>query len=119
MSPAEDTLRRVLAPDVVEALLAVIDERVAEAMTTDSQTPRWLTVEQAASYLGCSPKAIRGRIERGRLAALREGRRVYLDREALDAAFADRGKREYARADHKSPRTADTAGGTAIGGGLP
>lgn len=52
---------------------------------------RWLTVDQAAEYLGVTAKAIRRRADRGRLSVVRDGRRVYVDRAALDEAFAARG----------------------------
>jgi excisionase family DNA binding protein len=115
----EDQLRCVLAAEVVEALLALVEERVAEASATSPLfSQRWLTVEQAAEYLGCSAKAIRGRIDRGRLAAVRDGRRVYVDRQALDAAFAARGDRSMLqRTTQKAPapltRPASRTSGTA------
>jgi excisionase family DNA binding protein len=52
--------------------------------------PRWMTIDQAASYLDTTPKAIRRRADRGRLPIIRDGRRMYVDRLALDAAFAAR-----------------------------
>ena len=55
------------------------------------QPPRWLSVDQAAAYLGTTAKAIRRRVDRGRLPIVRDGRRVYVDRAALDEAFAAKG----------------------------
>ena len=70
---------------------------------------RRLTVERTAEYLGISPKAVRGRIDRGRLPAVRDGRRVFVDRQALDKTFAD--EEEYSPAvTTESPRTAERPG---------
>lgn len=48
---------------------------------------RWLTVTETGTYLGCSPKAVYARIERGRIpsdAVRRSGRTVLIDRHAVD-----------------------------------
>jgi len=47
----------------------------------------WLTVDQAAELLGCTPKAIRGKLERGVLVAHRLDGRLYLSRRELDEAI--------------------------------
>ena len=63
-----------------------MDERVAEALAQREPRPAaspWLTVEQAADLLGCSPDAVRMRIKRGRLATRRQGRRVYVSRRSV------------------------------------
>jgi excisionase family DNA binding protein len=91
MSPAEQALRRALSPELVDALVQLIDERVTATSTRPSTLSRWFTVEQAAAYLGVSAKAVRGRIGRGRLPVVRDGRRVYVDRQALDETFAAKG----------------------------
>jgi excisionase family DNA binding protein len=51
---------------------------------------RWLTAREAGAYLGCSERAVHQRIRRGRIPAeaLRhQGRRLLLDRLALDRAL--------------------------------
>ncbi len=56
---------------------------------------RWLSVEQAAEYLGCSPQTIRSILHRGELRASRlgpEGSPYLLDRLDVDR-FLERRKR--------------------------
>jgi hypothetical protein len=81
MSP-RDRLAVVLAPEVVEAFEALVAECVsAELARLDpsrNDGARWLTLEQAAERLGCSPAAVRMRANRGRLATRRHGRRLYV-----------------------------------------
>jgi excisionase family DNA binding protein len=72
-----------LGPRLVAAIEQLVDERVARAVAELRVPPPpspWLTVAQAADLLGCSPDAVRMRIRRGRLAARRQGRRVYVAR---------------------------------------
>ncbi len=45
---------------------------------------RLLSIEQAAAYLGISPRSVRSYIKEGHLQVVRLGRRVLLDRERLD-----------------------------------
>ena len=47
----------------------------------------WLTVDQAAELLSTTPKAIRGKLERGALEAHRFDGRIYLSRRELDDAI--------------------------------
>ena len=47
----------------------------------------WLTVDAAAELLGTTPKAIRGKLERGVLEAHRFDGRVYVSRRELDEAI--------------------------------
>jgi excisionase family DNA binding protein len=87
---------RPLTLALPQELVSAIAERAAELVVAQlerdgSSWPRWLTVEQAAHYLGTTPKAIRGRIDRGRIPVTRDGRRVYIDRVELDAAMEQRG----------------------------
>lgn len=46
--------------------------------------PAWLTYEQAAARLGCTPDAIRMRAKRGRLELRHHGRRAYVSRSSVD-----------------------------------
>jgi len=60
-----------------------------------SKETRWLSVEQAAEYLGCSPQTIRSILHRGELRATRlgpEGSPYLLDRLDIDR-FLERRKR--------------------------
>lgn len=47
----------------------------------------WLTVDAAAELLSTTPKAIRGKLERGVLTAHRFDGRVYVSRRELDEAI--------------------------------
>ena len=86
-------LEALVGPNLAGAILDALREELAAASTPHSEpAARWLTVEQTAEYLGTTPKAIRHRIDRGRLRVVRDGRRVYVDRQALDEAFAAEGR---------------------------
>jgi excisionase family DNA binding protein len=98
---AAERLEALVGPAIAEAVLEALREELADAPHSDPPS-RWLTVEQTADYLGTTPKAIRGRIDRGRLEAVRDGRRVYVDRQALDSAFAARGSMLRSTT-HKAP----------------
>jgi len=50
--------------------------------------PRLFSIEQAALYLGISPRSIRTFVATAQLPAIRLGRRVLLDREQLDRWIA-------------------------------
>jgi excisionase family DNA binding protein len=47
----------------------------------------WLTIAAAAELIGTTPKAIRGKLERGVLEAHRFDGRVYVSRRELDEAI--------------------------------
>jgi DNA-directed RNA polymerase specialized sigma24 family protein len=81
MSP-RDRLAAVLAPDVLDAFEELVAERVAAELArlevVRDSGPQWLTLEQAAERLGCSPAAVRMRAKRGRLEWRYHGRRLYV-----------------------------------------
>jgi hypothetical protein len=89
MSP-RDRLAAVLAPELVDAFEELVAERVAAELTRLEEErdngPPWLTLEQAADRLGCSPDAVRMRASRGRLQTRRHGRRLYVSTASV-AAF--------------------------------
>lgn len=87
-------LEALVGPNLAGAILDALREELAAEPSPHSEpaVSRWLTVEQATDYLGTTPKAIRRRIDRGRLKAVRDGGRVYVDRQALDEAFAAKGR---------------------------
>jgi DNA-directed RNA polymerase specialized sigma24 family protein len=85
MSPRE-RLAAVLAPEVLDALDELVADRVAAELARHAQTdagPRWLTLDQAAERLGCTPAAVRMRANRGRLQTRRHGRRVYVSADSV------------------------------------
>lgn len=72
-----------LETHVAELARRVVREELAR------HTPMWdwLTVDRAAELLGCTPKAIRGKIDRDVLTAHRWDGRVYLSRRELETAI--------------------------------
>jgi len=71
-----------------DSVLNEVAERVAAKLVArlpqSDVGPRLLSVAQAALYLGRTKQAIQHMIAERRLPVVREGRRVHLDREALD-----------------------------------
>ena len=76
-----------LALEVPNALIETLAHRVAaivlERLEATSNR-RWLTVDQAADYIGRSPEAIRGLVKRRELTGYKPDGRLQLDREELD-----------------------------------
>lgn len=55
----------------------------------NSVAREWITIQQAADYLGLTERSVRAMITDGRLRGYRNGRRVIrLDRLEVDAAMA-------------------------------
>ena len=67
----------------LDALADAIAERVL-ARLHSAEDPRLLSVNEAAAYIGRTPKALRHMIASGAIPAVREGSRVHLDRADLD-----------------------------------
>jgi excisionase family DNA binding protein len=56
--------------------------------TANSVAREWITIQEAADYLGLSERSVRAMIADGRLRGYRNGRRVIrLDRNEIDAAM--------------------------------
>jgi excisionase family DNA binding protein len=72
-----DELARQLAthPDFEALVQARVQQALAQHETRDRV---WLTLKEAAERLGCSPDAVRMRVNRGRLDHRRQGRRLYV-----------------------------------------
>ena len=83
---ARDRLAAVLAPDVVAALEELVTEQVAEAAAAAGNGDRspWLSVRDAAGYLGVSERTLNREIARGRVRSETVGRRRILHRDELD-----------------------------------
>jgi len=76
-----------LALELPNALIETLAQRVAAIVLErleGTSNRRWLTVDQAADYLGRTPEAIRGLVKRGELTAYKPDGRLQLDREELD-----------------------------------
>ena len=67
----------------LDALADAITERVLARLHQADQ-PRLLSVDQAATYIGRTGKALRHMIAAGAIPAVREGSRIHLDRADLD-----------------------------------
>jgi excisionase family DNA binding protein len=84
-----------LALEVPASLIDALAERVADIVLERLQIGserRWLTVDQAADYVGRTPQAIRGLVKRGELTPYKPDGRLQLDRHELDAWM--RGERD-------------------------
>ena len=76
-----------LALEVPNALIETLSQRVAAIVLERLEVisnRRWLTVDQAADYIGRSPEAIRGLVKRRELTGYKPDGRLQLDREELD-----------------------------------
>jgi excisionase family DNA binding protein len=81
-----------LAIAMLDSLAPALAERVAELLAerlpgTVEQSP-WLTVNEAADYLRCTPKRIYDLLSQSRLPRHKDGSRVLLRRAELDAYLA-------------------------------
>jgi excisionase family DNA binding protein len=83
-SPTE-RLSASFAPAVVEALLELIDERVAKTPDRLTHVSPWLSITESARYLKLSERTIEREIEWERLRSSTIGRRRLIHRDDLDA----------------------------------
>ena len=72
-----------LSPEARAELERYIQEQIREALATE-RAKRWMSIAETAEYLGVSEKAVRRRIDRGRIPAKYQGRSLLVDRLALD-----------------------------------
>lgn len=81
-------LRTLFAPELVEAIEQLVDERVAAALEErpNGRPRRFVTVSEVAEITGLSERAIRAQVTRGRLRAKRLGTRILVDLESLEDA---------------------------------
>jgi excisionase family DNA binding protein len=80
-------LRAVLAPELVLALEALVDERVESALAAHSAvngSSPWFGLADAAGYLGVSERTVARLLDRGRIRSTTLGRRRILHRDDLD-----------------------------------
>jgi excisionase family DNA binding protein len=81
-----DRLLAILAPDLVEAIDQLVEERVRatlEALASNGGSP-WLSLDEAAEYLRVSPRTLERQLARGRVRSSGIGRRRLLHRDDLD-----------------------------------
>ena len=77
-----------LALELPNSLIEALAQRVAAIVVErveDTSNQRWLTVEQAADYIGRSSDAIRGLVKRRELTGYKPDGRLQLDRQELDS----------------------------------
>jgi excisionase family DNA binding protein len=79
----ELTVPEELVEAIAERAAAIVLERLQREVG-DENGVRWLTLEQAAARLGCSPDAVRMRVKRKRLEGRRQGRRLYVSAASVD-----------------------------------
>jgi len=80
VSDFELSVPEELVERIAQRAAALVLERSPFA---ESVSP-WLTLDQAATRLGCSVDAVRMRARRGRLETRHVGRRVYVSRKSVD-----------------------------------
>jgi excisionase family DNA binding protein len=73
-----------LPPELLEQLAQRVAEILAERTPATATEQRWLTVDQAAEYIGCSRQRIYDLRSSGRLRRHGDGRRGLVDRHDLD-----------------------------------
>jgi excisionase family DNA binding protein len=79
-----DRLTLTLPPDVVDAIAERAAELVLASLDGASSSP-WLSVRDAATYLGVSERSLERAIARGRVRSSTVGSRRLLHRDDLDA----------------------------------
>src|SRR5437016_1733022 len=79
---ALDAALAALAPAIADQVADLLLERLAEFSSARSP---WLDVAEAAEYLRCKPKRIYDLVGQERLPAHRDGARLLLRRDELDA----------------------------------
>lgn len=62
---------------------------VRDELARHSPAWEWLSVTDAASLLGCSPKAVHSKLDRGVLTKHRFDGRIYVSRSELDALIRE------------------------------
>jgi Helix-turn-helix domain len=82
--PSADLLVDALRPLIAE-LLEPLERRLDDLeRQLNGGERRWITLEEAARRLDCSPNAVRMRVSRGRLEARHQGRRLYVSADSVD-----------------------------------
>lgn len=82
-----------MTADALDTRLVAIERQLAELLERGGVPQRYMTVGQAATYTGLSPKSLRRAIETGRLAVCHPNGRLLLDRLAVDAWLSGPGGR--------------------------
>jgi excisionase family DNA binding protein len=83
-----ERLLAALSPEIVGALLELMDEKVAAAAAVTDGTSPWLSIPEAAAYLRMSERTVERLVARGRVRSTTVGRRRLFHRDDLDALAA-------------------------------
>jgi excisionase family DNA binding protein len=79
-------IRFALPPEMLDQIAQRVADILEERQGSQSEPARrWLTVDQAADYLGCKRQRVYDLRSSGRLSRCGDGRRVLVDRRELDA----------------------------------
>jgi excisionase family DNA binding protein len=83
---ARQRLEAVLAPELVAAIEALVDERVSEALASakNGHSSPWLSLGESADYLRVSERQLQRLLARGKMRSTTIGRRRLLHRDDLD-----------------------------------
>lgn len=86
-------LAALFTPEVVAAIERLVDERVDAAFAELENAARspWLSIPEAATYLGVCERTVERMIRRGQVRSSTVGRRRLLRRDDLDVAMSDEG----------------------------
>jgi excisionase family DNA binding protein len=100
----------------LEHVIDAVADAVAARVTAKGSDEPYLSAEQAAEYLACTPKRIYELVAADRLRHYRDGRRLLFRRDDLDAALEVCEPRAYGRSTTQTPRRRRNAPGPAPGG---
>jgi len=81
---AEIHLPDAVLEQLAQRVATILEERRSTTDTLSQVRGRWLTVDQAAEYIGASRQRVYDLRSAGRLGRHADGRRALIDREELD-----------------------------------
>jgi excisionase family DNA binding protein len=93
-SRALSRLATALAPEVVAAIVDLVEERVAAGVPAGVSASPWLSIDESADYLRVSVRTLERSIAAGRLRSATLGRRRLVHRDDLDALAVAAATRE-------------------------
>lgn len=89
-NPSSVTLTITLSPDQLSEIAARVAEMLSTSSSPDS-AQRWLTIDQAAAYIGCRRQRIYDLRSSGRLKRHGDGGRALVDRYELEQLVSNGG----------------------------
>ena len=73
-----------LPAEFVEAVAARVADLITDRFEPPKQWPEWMNVPTAARYLDCGEHRLYKLAERGQIPHVRDGARIFFERQALD-----------------------------------